>query len=535
MRLSALEASFLYMESPTTPMHVGSVAVYDGRPWRDVRGDLDLARLRRYVRQRLAGIPKLRQHPVWPAGPAGRPRWVDDADFHISRHVRYAHVEPPGTEDRLLSKADDLLMPCLDREHPLWELWFVDGLQDGRVAVVEKIHHALVDGIGGVDLAVMLLDSEPFPDRADTGDTEGPPSVPSRIGLLSAVAADALKEPQTLARQAFGTLTHPRRTLGAARSMVAAAGAMAHPAGGGDIRAPHTFINEPLGAKRSYDVVRRSLGDTRELGHALGGTVNDVVLAAVASGIGTLLGARGEEVDKIRVLVPISLRAEDEHHVLGNRVTGMVVPLPVEPMEPLERFRATHDLVRWARNAGEGELTSTFLGFTEHLPEPVISGVSRLVHHQPLINLVVTNVPGPGSPLYLMGSQMLEAFPVVPLAGNLALSIGILSYMDQLTIGLWADRAHFPDLHVLAKAIGRGFDELDAARPVKESSNHEPNGTSTDDERVGRGAVGHRSRPKSPVHRDGGDTSRPAASLRRSKAAGPSVRRRVPPPAPTSS
>ena len=535
MRLSALEAAFLYMESPTTPMHVGSVAVYDGRPWRDDSGDLDLARLRRYVRQRLAGIPRLRQHPVWPAGPAGRPRWVDDPDFHISRHVRSVHLESPGTEHQMLLVADDLLMPPLDRDHPLWELWFVDGMQDGRVAVVEKIHHALVDGIGGVDLAVMLLDSEPFPDRSDTGEGWGPARVPSRIGLFSASAVEALREPQAVARQAFGTMTHPRRTLSAARNMATAFGAMAHPAGGGDIRAPHTFINEPLGAKRSFEVVRRSLEDTRELGHALGGTVNDVVLTAVASGVGALLCARGEQVDRIRVLVPISLRAEDEHHVLGNRVTGMVVPLPVEPMEPLERFRVTHEAVRCARKAGEGELTSTLLDVTEHLPEPVIAGVSRLVHRQPLINLVVTNVPGPSSPLFLMGSQMLEAFPVVPLAGNLALSIGILSYLDQLTIGLWADRAHFPDLPVLAKAIGRGFDELDAARPAKESSNHERTETPTDDERIGRGAVGHRSRPKPPVHRDGGDTARPAAPVRRSKAPGTSVRRRVPPPASTSS
>jgi len=537
MRLTALEASFLYMESPTTPMHVGSVAVYDGGPWRDARGELDLPKLRRYVRQRLAGIPRLRQHPVWPAGPAGRPRWVDDPDFHISRHVRGAHVESPGTQHQMLSVADELLMPPLDRRHPLWELWFVDGVQDGRVAVVEKIHHALVDGIGGVDLAVMLLDSEPFPDRSDSDGTRaaGPPRVPSRIRLLSAVAAEALREPQALAQQAFGTLTHPGRTLNAARSMVSAAGAMAHPAGGGDIRAPHTFINEPLGTKRSYDIVRRSLGDTRELGHVLGGTVNDVVLTAVASGIGTLLGTRGQDVERIRVLVPISLRAEDEHGLLGNRVTGMVVPLPVQPMEPLERFRATHDAVRWARKAGEGELTSTLLQFTEHLPEPLIAGVSRLVHRQPLINLVVTNVPGPSSPLYLMGSQMLEAFPVVPLAGNLALSIGILSYMDQLTIGLWADRAHFPDLPVLAKAIGRGFDELEAARPSKELSNDEPDEASTDDERIRHGAVGHRSRPKSAVHRDGGEPARPAASLRRPKAPGAGVRRRVPPPAPASS
>lgn len=535
MRLTALEAAFLYMESPTTPMHVGSVAIYDGGPWRDDQGDLDLGRLRRYIRQRLAGIPKLRQHPVWPLGGIGRPRWVDDPDFHISRHVRSVRLEAPGTEEQLLSVADDLLIPSLDRRYPLWQLWFVDGLADGRVAVVEKIHHALVDGIGGVDLAVMLLDSEPFPDGSGPERAAGPARVPSRLGLASVTALEALGEPPAFALQIIGALAHPLTTLGSARRMLSAAGAMARPAGGGDIRAPHTFINQRVGARRSYRVVRRSLGDTKELAHALGGTVNDVVLTAVASGLGRVLSDRGDEVEKIRILVPISRRADDEHDQLGNKVTGMVVPLPVGPMAPLERFRTTHGAVRWARDAGEGDLTSTLLEVSEHLPEPVIAGISQTVHHQPLVNLVVTNVPGPSSPLYLMGSLMLEAFPVVPLAGNLTLSIGILSYLDQLTIGLWADRGQFPDLQVLARAIGRGFDELEAAHLAKELSDDEATEPATDDERIRRGAVGHRSGPKPAIHGNGGDAARPAAKVRRPKAAGQGVRRRVPPSAPASS
>lgn len=494
MRLSALEAGFFYVETPLTPMHVGSVAIYDGQFWRDGRGELDLADLRRYIRRRLSGIPKLRQRAVWPAGLAGRPRWVDDPDFRISRHVRSARVEPPGTEDQLLATSEELLMPVLDRRYPLWELWFVDGLEGGRVGVVEKIHHALVDGIGGVDLAVMLLESEQFPERAEPDTTPPPVRVPSRARLLSVTAVEALREPPQLAlRTAAGALAHPLETARTARSLVTAAVAMTRPRGGGDIRAPHLTINEQIGPKRAYRIVRRPLGATRELAHALGGTVNDVVLSAVAAGLGSLLTDRGDGAEKIRVFVPVSVRGDDEHRVLGNRVTGMIVPLSVEAMDPIDRFRVTHDAVRWAKESGEAQLSSALLRFLEGFPEPVIAGVSRLVHHQPIVNLVVTNVPGPTSPLYLMGGRMLEVFPVVPLTDNLTLSVGILSYLDRLAIGLWADRRHFPDLETLARRIGQGFDDLQAAHLLKESMSHEPEpATEADDEWGRRSPVGHR-------------------------------------------
>lgn len=494
MRLSALEAGFFYVETPVTPMHVGSVAVYDGQFWRDGHGELDIAALRRYIRRRLSGIPRLRQRPVWPAGLAGRPRWVDDPDFHISRHVRSARAEAPGGEEQLLATAEQLLMPVMDRDHPLWELWFVDGLEGGRVAVVEKIHHALVDGIGGVDLAVMLLESEQFPERPATDGAPVAPRVPSRAQLLSSTAIETLRGPSEVALRTVGALAHPHETARTVRTLVGAAAAMTRPRGGGDIRAPHLSINDHIGTKRCYRVARRPLGATKELAHALGGTVNDVVLSAVASGIGSLLADRGDDAEKIRVFVPVSARGDHEHRDLGNRVTGMIVPLPVAAMDPIERFHATHDAVRWAKGAGEAQLSSALLKFLEGFPEPVIAGASRLVHRQPIVNLVVTNVPGPGSPLYLMGGQMLEVFPVVPLTDNLTLSVGILSYLDQLAIGLWADRRHFPDLQVLAQRIEQGFDDLEAARLLKESMNHEPEpATESDHERIRRRPVGHRS------------------------------------------
>ena len=219
-----------------------------------------------------------------------------------------------------------------------------------------------------------------------------------------------------------------------------------------------------------------------------------MVLSAVAAGLGSLLADRGDVAEKIRVFVPVSERGDDEHQALGNRVTGMIVPLPVGAMDPIERFRVTHDAVRWAKGAGEAQLSSALLKFLEGFPEAVIAGASRLVHHQPIVNLVVTNVPGPANPLYLMGGRMLEVFPVVPLTDNLTLSVGILSYLDQLAIGLWADRRHFPDLHVLAERIGQGFDDLEVAHLVKESTSHEPEPpTEADHERIGRSPVGHRS------------------------------------------
>lgn len=537
MRLSALEAAFLYMESPTTPMHVGSVSIYEGQLWRDQRGDLDLGRLRCYVRDRLAGIPTLRRHPVWPAGPAGRPRWVEDPDFHISRHVRSMRVADPGSDEQLFSAAEDLLMSLLDRSHPLWELWFVDGLRDGRVAVVEKIHHALVDGIGGVDLAIMLLDYEPFPARPDIADAAAPTRVPSRIELLSSTVTEAVTGPPELALRTIDAFAHPMRSARSARNLAKAIAAVSRPQGGGDIRAPRVFINERVGTKRSYQVVRRSLGETRDTAHALGGTINDVILSAVAGGFGSFMTRRGDDVETIRVLVPISQRAAHEHELLGNRVTGMVVPLPVAPMQPLERFQAARDGARWARNTGEGELASRLLQLSEYLPEPFVAGISRLIHHQPFINLVVTNVPGPTNALYLMGGRMLEAFPVVPLVGNLTLSIGILSYLDQLTIGLWGDRASFPDLNVLAGEIDRGFDDLEATCHTREPSNHDEKRPTPESpsERIRHRPMGHRSRPEPAVHRNGGDVARPTAALRRSAPANRGMHRVVSPPAPASS
>lgn len=473
MRLSALEAGFLYLESPTTPMHVGSVGVFDGTGWHDRRGRLRIRALRALISKRIEASPRLRQYPVWPLGRLSRPHWMDDPGFDIDRHVRELRLPAESGTEQLMSAVEELQMALLDRNHPLWELWFVDGLTGGRVALVEKLHHALVDGIGGVDLAMMLLDVEPRAAERPPAGRVSPPGPSSRIPLLAETVVGVLAEPFELAAQAIDAATHPVRSFRSAGRLLAAGAAILRPPAGGGLIAGSSSLNRQVGPFRTFRVVQRSLSGTKVTSHALGGKVNDAILAAVAGAVRGLLESRGElgASPGIRVLVPVSSRRSNEHDLLGNKVTAMIVPLPVEGTSPPERFSMARAAVELARRAGEGDLVAALLGAGEHFPEPILAGVGRLVHHQPLVNLVVTNVPGPPIPLYLMGSQMLEVFPIVPLAGNLTVSIGILSYGDHLAVGLWADRGLFADLDVLAKGIDQEFDELDALTHVTKDFN----------------------------------------------------------------
>jgi diacylglycerol O-acyltransferase / wax synthase len=232
-----------------------------------------------------------------------------------------------------------------------------------------------------------------------------------------------------------------------------------------DLLAPPSSLNQQIGAKRRYRVIRRSLDETRQTAHALGGTVNDLILSAVSAGLQELVSSRHERLHgaHLHALVPVSMRSDQEHGELGNRVAALVVPLPMRELEPDVRFSTVCEAVRTARQHHEMELSHALLTVMEIWPEPVIASVADLMHHQPVFNLVVSNVPGPPIPLYFMGAEMLEAFPLVPLARNLTLSVGILSYQHHLTLGLWADRDLFPDLDLLVSAIDAGFAAMEKA------------------------------------------------------------------------
>jgi WS/DGAT/MGAT family acyltransferase len=322
-----------------------------------------------------------------------------------------------------------------------------------------------------VDLAIMLLDPIPSPPRL----TNPIPAVvgrqPSKLALLGDAVETAVERPFALGCELVSLATHPARTVSTARRLSSAVGSLV-----AEPFAPRSSLNEAIGLRRHYRILRCSLEDVRATGHALGGTVNDVVLSAVADGLAGLLAGRPDDVPRaVHALVPVSRRGPDEHTSLGNRVTAMIVPLPMEKGSLQDRFAAVRGAARFAKGHHQQELALALLTMPEYWPEPLVVGLSRLIHRQPFANLVVTNVPGPPRPLYLMGSQMLEVFPLVPLARNLSVSVGILSYGDQLTIGLWADLDRCPDLGILVTGIEDALGALHArARSLQDHPSTTP-------------------------------------------------------------
>lgn len=459
-RLSALDASFLHVERPTTPMHVGAVSVFEGAPFFDERGRFRLEEVQARVAERLDDLPRFRRKVMEVPLGQGRPVWVDDPEFDITRHVELVVLPQPGSRELLLELCERLQMQLLDRRRPLWSLTFVGGLDDGNVAMVERVHHALVDGVSGVDAAAALLDLE-----RDTASREPSPWVPSPapgpLPLLASSLWQRATEPVEMVRSARAVARTPRRVLSEAGAVVESLLGL----GGAGIASTTSLNTVTVGRRRVLLPVNRSLGGVRSAAHAAGGTVNDAVLACVAGGVRSLLEHRGEDVaDRVvRVLVPVSIRADEEHLALGNRVTALVAALPIGVASPVGRLHAVRDEMHRLK-AGHAALgTELLLDGADHLPPALNHLILRGLHQQPFVNLVVTNIPGPQCPLYFMGAQMLEAIPVVPLAGNLSIGFAVLSYDGSLQIALHADRDACPDAHVVVEGMVASFDALEAA------------------------------------------------------------------------
>ncbi|HEX6311600.1 MAG TPA: wax ester/triacylglycerol synthase family O-acyltransferase [Acidimicrobiia bacterium] len=463
-RLSALEASYLATESPEAPLHVGSLVFFDGAAFVDADGRFRLAEVRAHVAGRLDRIPGFRRRLM--NVPLGRPVWVDDPSFDIRHHVRHRQLRPPGTFDQLVALTVRLQMQPLERDRPLWELWFVSGLADGRVAVVEKIHHALVDGVSGVDVAAAIVDLSPEVAPAEPP-VWTPRPAPSPASVLAAQAASGLVG---TARTLGSVVRHPARTAAKVATLADAVRTLARP----DTIAPGSSLNaRRLGRRRSLELVDVSLADVQAIRHALGGTVNDVVLAAVTGGLRRLLQHRGDDVDgrALRALVPVSIRSDDEHFRLGNRVAAMFAPLPVGDGDTVDRLRTIRTATREVKDHHQSAATKLFLQAADHTPAVMLGPLSRFgVEHQPFINVIVTNVPGLQRPVYLMGAAMLEAYPIVPLAGSLVVSIGVVSYNGQLGLGLYGDADACPDLDVLARGIEHEFRVLVQAARLENGS-----------------------------------------------------------------
>lgn len=457
VRLSAQDASFLHAERPETPMHVGGLCVLEAGPLFDDAGRFRIDDFRRHVESRLHLVPLFRKKLMEVPFGQGRPVWVDDASFDVSYHVRITALPAPGNEEQLKLLCSRLQSHLLDRSKPLWELWVVEGLEGGRVALIQKTHHALVDGVSGVDVATVLLDFTPEPAEYPH-EPWVPAPAPNPVQLLAESLWQRGTEPTELVRSVRAAMRGPRRAFRRTAELAISFSTMLRPAA----VAPKSSINQRVGRHRRFEVVRTSLEEVKATKNALGGTVNDVVLAGVTGGLRQLLLSRGEDVAglTLRAMVPVSVRDESERMKLGNRVAAMFVPLPVGEDDPLVRLHMIQGDTREMKDRKQAVGAEFLVQMTQYAPQTVLALASRLAHRQRFANLVITNVPGPQQPLYVMGAEMLEAFPVVPLVGNTGVGIAILSYHGQLNLGLHGDRDTFPDLGVLAESMEKAFAEL---------------------------------------------------------------------------
>jgi diacylglycerol O-acyltransferase / wax synthase len=468
-RLTPLDSSFLHLEDASAHMHVASVMLFEGPP-------PPYNELLEAIERRLSLVPRYRQRlAIVPLG-QGRPKWVDDPHLNLRYHVRYTALPSPGSERQLKDLAGRVFAQQLDRDKPLWELWLAEGLEGDRFAMLAKTHHALVDGISGIDIVSVLFDTSPQPSvPPDPGDRWLPRPLPSRAQLLGEALVERATIPAEVARSVRAVLRGPRRVLEGVRDAAVGVGAMAW---AGLNPAPSTPYNDHIGPHRRFTWVRADLGDLKAIKNELGGTVNDVVLATVAGAVGAHLRRRGRDTDglELKAMVPVSVRSDVERGALGNRVAAMMAPLPVWCQEPVARLDVVRQELRGLKSGGQAVGARVLTELTAFAPPTIMDQAARLTARQRLFNLVVTNVPGPQFPLYLLGRRMLETFPMVPLAKNQALGVAILSYDGSINFGLVGDFDLLWDLDDLAADVHDSLGELAAAAGIELSTAPERTG-----------------------------------------------------------
>lgn len=470
-RLSALDASFLHLEKAGARLHVASVTVFDGPapPYDDLLA---------HIEARLHLVPRFRQRLAEIPLDQGRPVWVDDPHFNLRYHLRHAGLPAPGSQEQLKNLAGRVFAQRLDRTKPLWELLLVDGLSGGGFALVAKSHHALVDGISAVDITTVLFDSEP--------DAPPPPPAPRRkwtarplptsAQLLSDAIIERAMHPRELVRTARAVARAPREVARNARDGLEAMGALPF---GRRTPAPPTPLNVPTGPHRRYTWVDAQLAELQGVKDSLGGTVNDAVLSVVAGALGRFLRHRGVDTRDLvlKALVPILVRseakprgeqqrAEADQGALGNEVAPMWVPLPVGIEDPVAQLHAIRDAVAQQHESHEAVGARTLTELAGFASPTIMSQAARLQQRQRSFNVVVTNVPGPQVPLYLLGHRLRALYPVMPLARRQALGISVTSYDGQLGFGLLADYDAVPDLEFLATALRESIDALTAGASI---------------------------------------------------------------------
>jgi diacylglycerol O-acyltransferase / wax synthase len=438
-RISPLDLSNLRVEEHGMPMHIAALALLDGRPLLDEVGDLQMEEIRRHVAERIGGTKRLHQVLVWPKGRHRRPVWEDDREFAVADHVRTRTLPPPGDEDALLRVCCELNAPALDRTRPLWELWLLNGLADGRVAFLLRLHHVVADGAAALELFSSMLDlapGTPVPALVSEIIAGRPPSIPSPAASYQTPLAQS--PAARLTGVAAGAAMRVRRGWAVARLG----------------RAPALSWNQPVGSRRVHRFVRGDLARAKVVAHEYGGKVNDVVLAAVAGGAHALLKSRGELTPDLDMHVSVAASIRRPGETGGNRVGVRLVPVPVSDPDASNRLRtiAAHTATqrRWPPLQPNGRFQQRW--------------VVHVMAHQRLINMVLSNMPGPQLPLSFAGASVQEMFQIGLLQGNCAVGVGVFSYTGQLNVDIVADPDVVPDYEVFTNGVAEAFEQLGVAR-----------------------------------------------------------------------
>ena len=459
-RLTSTDASFLHQEGASSHMHIGGVLLFEGPP-PEFTDYLD------HIRGRLHFVPRYRQKLATPPFESGRPVWVDDPSFNLEYHVRHAALPAPGSEHQLFELAALIASQRLDRSKPLWENWLVEGLEGNRWALISKTHHSLVDGVSGVDLATVLLDLErtPAPLSSDLEPWQPRPE-PSGVELLLAGVRGLVGAALQLVERTLEAASRPSRTVGA---LAEAAEGLGELIWAGLNPAPETPLNVEIGPHRRYSIVRQELSEYKQVKDALGGTVNDVVLAVVSGALARWLRSRGVRTEglEMRALVPVSVRTSDEHHTLGNRLAAMRAPLPVYISDPVARLRFIKQAMDGLKESKQAVGAATLARVNNLAPPTILDQASRIQFSTRLFNLLVTNIPGPQFPLYLLGRKLQDLFPVAFLPREHALAVAIMSYDGGIDYGLLGDYDALPDIELIADGIRESLAELLVAARVR--------------------------------------------------------------------
>ena len=450
-RLSPVDVSFLDQEKRGSHMHIGAVMLFEGPP-------PSHRELREHIESRLHLVPRYRQKLAYPRLEMGRPLWVDDPRFNLEYHVRHTALPSPGSEEQLRMLTGRIFSQRLDRSKPLWELWLVQGLEGGRFAIINKTHHALVDGVSGVDITTVLFDTSPTPTPI-APESWTPAPEPSDAALVAEGVKGIAGLPTRVARRALDAARRPHETAAGVREAGEGLGNIAwnfaNPA-------PDTPLNVPIGPHRRVLWLGLRLEELKEIKNALGGTVNDVFLAVVSGALGRWLRRHGVRTEglELRAIVPVSIRGDAQKGALGNRITAMLGPLPVYARDPLERYRIVSESMSGLKESKQAVGAEALTRLQDFAPPTILAQASRLNFSTRAYNVLVTNVPGPQFPLYLIGRELQELVPVPFLAPERALAVAMMSYNGSAVIGMMGDYDAMADLDEFGEDVRESVAEL---------------------------------------------------------------------------